>query len=172
MTEQSALNKANEGYQGVYFDPNHPDGYRIIRTDSKTGKTTMTLSDGVPTQEEAKTYTAAVTVDGNNNAFVFDFSFKGGPKNLKATLADDKQSLAFEDGNIWTKNYYKYDGIYKVTSGPGSENKDAYRVIRRNKPDILLEVNDTGNPADSKSCPMGKVGSLPLAFHVPNIPYL
>lgn len=166
MTEQSALNKANEGYQGVYFDPNHPDGYRIIQTSSKTGKTTMTLSDGVPkgSTEEAKTYTAAVTFDGKDS-FVFDFSFKGGPKNLKATLSQDKQSLAFEDGNVWTKNYYKYDGIYKVTSGPGSENlsKDAYRVIRKKRPDILLEVNDTGNPADSKFVD-GAIGSL---FSIP-----
>ena len=154
MTETSAANKANESYQGVYYDPNHPNGYRVIMATKDANKATMTLSDGVSKEaakagETAKTYDGiSVAVQGND--LVFDFGFKGGPKGIKGTLSEDKQSITFEDGNTWTKNYYKYDGIYKVTTGGDSLSPDAYRVIRKNGADITVEINDTGNPKDSK----------------------
>ena len=55
MTEQSAANKANESYQGVYFDPNHPDGYRVLMAvKGSDGKATMTLCDS--NEDGAKTF--------------------------------------------------------------------------------------------------------------------
>ncbi|KAL7531727.1 hypothetical protein ACHAWF_003891, partial [Thalassiosira exigua] len=44
VTPQSAANKAAESYQGVYTDPNHPEGYRVVMA-SGGGKAIMTLSD-------------------------------------------------------------------------------------------------------------------------------
>jgi hypothetical protein len=162
ITEQSAANKANESYKGVYFDPKHPDGYRVLMAvKGSDNKATMTLSDGVPkgSTDEPKTY-REIPVRVANGEFVFDLSFKGGPNDIKAKLSPDKQSITFEDGNTWTKNYYKYDGIYKVTSGGDpSLSSDAYRVVRKNGPEIILEIHDTGNPKDARFVD-GSVGSL------------
>lgn len=83
VTAQSAANKAAyaQSYQGVYSDPNHPEGYRIIMASDKGGAT-MTFSDGVakdaPEGTEAETYTnlpIAMKEGTNNNELTFDFSF-------------------------------------------------------------------------------------------------
>lgn len=166
ITAQSQQNKANESYQGVYSDPRHPDGYRVLKAvKGSDNKATMALCDGVPkgSTDEAKTY-RAIPVSVDNGDLVFDFSFKGGPKGIKGKLSPDKQSITFEDGNTWTKNANKYDGIYKVTSGGDpSLSSDAYRIVRKNGPDILLEINDTGNPKDTRFVD-GSVASL---FSIP-----
>ena len=166
ITEQSAKNKANESYQGVYYDPKHENGYRVLMAvKGSDNKATMTLCDGVPkdSTDEAKTY-REIPVSVDNGDFVFDFSFKGGPKNIKGKLSPDKQSITFEDGNTWTKNANKYDGIYKVTSGGDpSLSSDAYRIVRKNRFDIMLEINDTGNPKDTRFVD-GSVASL---FSIP-----
>lgn len=78
ITPQSAANKAAESYQGVYTDPNHPEGYRVIMASAKGA--TMELSDGVakgsPEGTEAKTYKKIpVANKGGSNEFVFDLSF-------------------------------------------------------------------------------------------------
>lgn len=170
VTAQSAANKAAyaESYQGVYSDPNHPEGYRIIMVSSSSGKkggaTTMTFSDGVakdaPEGTEAKTYkNIPVVMKEGSNELVFDFSFKGGPKGVVGTLSSDKQSITFPDGNTWTKNANKYDGIYKDPKYP-----NGYRIVRKLKStNTITEVNNTGNPKDSKFI-LGKHGSL---FSIP-----
>lgn len=69
ITEQSAANKAAESYQGVYSDPNHPDGYRVIMASGKGA--TMTLSDGGSGDETYKN----IPVGVNGNELSFDFGF-------------------------------------------------------------------------------------------------
>ena len=76
-TAQSVANKAAESYQGVYTDPMHPEGYRVIMASGKGA--TMTISDGVakdaPEGTEAKTYkNVPVGVKGNELSFDFGFS--------------------------------------------------------------------------------------------------
>lgn len=171
VTAQSAINKANESYQGVYYDPNHPTGYRILKAvKGSSTQATMTLCDGGVTtigEPEPTTFRdIPVVIDDsdNNNKLVFDFGFKNGPKGITATLSPDKQSLTFPDGNTWTKNFYKYDGIYKITTSGGSSlSPDAYRIIRKNGAEIIIEMNDTGNPKDSYLVD-GSVGTL---FSIP-----
>ena len=166
ITAQSQQNKVNESFQAVYFDPRHPDGYRVLMAvKGSDNKATMTLCDGVPkgSTDEAKTY-REIPVSVDNGDFVFDFGFKGGPKGIKGKLSPDKESITFEDGNTWTKNANKYDGIYKVTSGGDpSLSSDAYRIVRKNGFNILLEINDTGNPKDTRFVD-GSVASL---FSIP-----
>lgn len=161
ITAQSAANKAAESYQGVYSDPKHPDGYRVIMASSgKGGGATMTLSDGVskdaPEGTEEKTFKdIPVKIKDGNNELSFDFSFKGGPKDAVGTLSDDKQTITFGDGNTWTKNANKYDGIYKDPKYP-----NGYRIIRKFLgSNTLTEINDTGNAKDSKFI-KGQNGSL------------
>lgn len=125
---------------------------------------TMTLSDGVPKKApegtEAKTYKdVRVAVNESGDELVFDFSFKGGPKGVVARLSDDKQYLTFPDGNRWKKNANEYDGIYTDPNYP-----NGYRIVRQFKSmDTITEVNNTGNPKDSKFI-MGKHSSL---FSIP-----
>lgn len=69
ITAQSAANKAAESYQGVYTDPNHPEGYRVIMASGKGA--TMSLSDG---GSEDKTY-KKIPVGINGNELSFDFGF-------------------------------------------------------------------------------------------------
>ena len=69
ITPQSAANKAAESYQGVWSDPNHPDGYRTIMASGKGA--TMTLSDG---GSGAETY-KSIPVGVNGNELSFDFGF-------------------------------------------------------------------------------------------------
>eukprot|EP00580_Thalassiosira_gravida_P002769 CAMPEP_0201599658 /NCGR_PEP_ID=MMETSP0492-20130828/1026_1 /ASSEMBLY_ACC=CAM_ASM_000837 /TAXON_ID=420259 /ORGANISM="Thalassiosira gravida, Strain GMp14c1" /LENGTH=268 /DNA_ID=CAMNT_0048062277 /DNA_START=18 /DNA_END=824 /DNA_ORIENTATION=- len=150
-TAQSAANKAAESYQGVYSDPNHLEGYRVIMASSgKGGGATMTLSDGVakdaPEGTEEKTYkNIPVAITEGSNELSFDFSFKGGPKGVVGILSNDKQSITFPDGNTWKKNANQYDGIYKDANYP-----NGYRIIRKFKSTkTITEVNNTGNPKDS-----------------------
>jgi len=69
ITPQSAANKAAESYQGVYSDPNHPSGYRVIMASGKGA--TMTLSDGGSGDETYKN----IPVGVNGNELSFDFGF-------------------------------------------------------------------------------------------------
>ena len=71
ITEASAANiKAYEAsYQGVYSDPNHPEGYRIIMANGKGGAT-MTLSDG----NGGETY-KNIPVGVKDGELSFDFGF-------------------------------------------------------------------------------------------------
>lgn len=157
ITPQSAANKAAESYQGVYSDPNHDEGFRVIMASGKGA--TMTLSDGGSGDETYKN----IPVGVNGNELSFDFGFKGGPKGVIAVLSDDKQSITFPDGNSWTKNKNKYDGIYKDPKYP-----NGYRVVRKFRGDtkiinFITEVNDTGNAKDSVFCK----GSHASLFSIP-----
>lgn len=84
---------------------------------------------------------------------------EGGPKGVVGTLSNDKQSITFPDGNTWTKNANKYDGIYK-----DPKYAKGYRIVRKLKSmSTITEVNDTGNAKDSKFI-VGKHASL---FSIP-----
>ena len=69
ITAQSAANKAAESYQGVYSDPNHPEGYRVIMASGKGAR--MTLCDGGSGDETYKN----IPIDVNGNELSFDFGF-------------------------------------------------------------------------------------------------
>jgi len=111
--------------QGVWFDPKHPDGYRTIRVLKGCKGGVMTLSDGVSKEEMLeekveKTYNdIPVKLNDIDNNLTFDFSFKGGPKDVVGVLSDDGKKLTFPDGNTWVKNKYKFDGMYSVTDTTG-----------------------------------------------------
>ena len=46
-----------------------------------------------------------------------------------------------------------------TSGGDPSLSSDAYRIVRKNGSDILLEINDTGNPKDTRFVD-GSVASL------------
>lgn len=84
------------GIQGVYADPNHPDGYRVIR-DLGSAKLSIELADRV---NQKPTFLSGV-VNKNEGTVLINFTPKGGPKKLSAMLKENK--LIFPDGNVWTK---------------------------------------------------------------------
>ena len=84
----------SEGVDGIYSDPNHPAGFRVVRV--AKNKLYITLQDD-PKGEVID----VVGRKGKNGSYLIDFSSKGGPKDLAATVEDGK--IVFPDGNTWTK---------------------------------------------------------------------
>jgi len=153
-------------FQGVFYDPKHPDGYRTIIA-SKSGSAIMNLCDGVPkdSDEEEKTFSnLPVKVSSDGKTLTFDFSFKGGPKNIIATLADDGKSIVFEDGNTWIKNKNQYDGVYEDKQHP-----NGYRVLRKKKGSIMeVEINNVGIASRTKDSIYIK-GKHQSLFSIPTV---
>mmetsp|Transcript_26119 Transcript_26119/g.54504 ORF Transcript_26119/g.54504 Transcript_26119/m.54504 type:complete len:233 (-) Transcript_26119:46-744(-) len=85
----------NSGVDGIYSDPNHPDGYRVVRA-SSGGNVMITLQD-----EPSGPMVELVGKRSSNGDILIDFSPKGGPKDLAASFKGDK--LVFPDGNAWPK---------------------------------------------------------------------
>lgn len=112
---------------GVYSDPNHKAGYRIVRTVDKTN-VLVTLQDDI--DSPAITVPGKITPPsskGNNKAsIILDLSKKGGPKNFIAT-SKDATHISFPDGNTWTK-LGGVDGIYSDPNHP-----TGYRIVRATK---------------------------------------
>lgn len=86
-------------FEGSYSDPNHLNGYRHITV--KDGVCTLVGNDG-PGKPEW-TFVQEVIGGQNGTEMVIDFSPKGGPKNLLAKWDEERQGIAFPDGNLWKK---------------------------------------------------------------------
>mmetsp|Transcript_15954 Transcript_15954/g.22200 ORF Transcript_15954/g.22200 Transcript_15954/m.22200 type:complete len:183 (+) Transcript_15954:3-551(+) len=91
----SVVNAATTGevssssYQGVYSDPQHPKGYRILYGDSE--KATMKLADGPNSSDmyEIPVKVVSSNKDGVQQQLIFDFSKNGGPSNLVGVVDDN-----------------------------------------------------------------------------------
>lgn len=84
------------GIQGVYSDPNHPKGWRVVRVGAD-GRGTVQLQDG----ETGPVLNLSAKMKSKNSILFIDFSPKGGPTNVSATFRGNK--LIFPDGNEWEK---------------------------------------------------------------------
>lgn len=135
-SEKDATVAATGSFQGVFSDPKHPKGYRIL-VSKGSGSAIMTLSDGAPKDgSEAKLFSLPIKVKQDKKEgttlLSFDFSPKGGPKDIVGILSKDGNSISFPDGNTWKKNT-GVEGVYK----DGKDSK-AYRVIRKDKGSNLI----------------------------------
>jgi len=126
-------------YQGIFTDPKHPKGYRVLVGDSK--KAMMRLQD--EPNGEVFNVPVKITQDKKTKTtqYIFDFSIKGGPKNVIAVLGPTTPSssssntkatkttttLVFPDGNVWKKETGVL-GVYR----DGFDAKKT-RVIRKEK---------------------------------------
>jgi len=90
-------------WDGCYTDPEHPAGYRVIKTVGVSGMAMVQLQDGP--QGEICTLDAAIQEHesaGNvTYTLLIDFSAKGGGV-LPAVFTPGK-GLAFSDGSAWTQ---------------------------------------------------------------------
>lgn len=113
---------------GVYEDPKHPKGYRVILAKQGALTGTMQLRDGPDTE----LFVIPVKVKKDTKKGIslgIDFSVKGGPKDVSGTVSQVGNSgpirITFPDGNVWKKE----TGIEGVYSDPN--HPTGYQVIRK-----------------------------------------
>mmetsp|Transcript_21544 Transcript_21544/g.38580 ORF Transcript_21544/g.38580 Transcript_21544/m.38580 type:complete len:193 (-) Transcript_21544:452-1030(-) len=90
-------------YNGVYTDPNHTKGYRILIGNAESA--TIKLQDD-PSGNVYNLPAQMKVSDGVVENFSFDFSAKGGPSNIVGVFAKDREGIpiiTFPDGNSWKK---------------------------------------------------------------------
>lgn len=137
-------------FTGVWTDPKHPKGYRVLIRKSYT-VANMFLSDGVvvegtPTDtnknnKDSTTVATNTTPKTYSNIGVkvkddpkkgetyltFDLSAKGGPKKIVGTVVDHGNKIVFPDGNVWTKNVATaVEGVYATDPRVAGQ---GYRVV-------------------------------------------
>jgi len=120
-------------FPGVYSDPKHPKGYRVILSSGSK----MQLQD----DPAGKTFSIPIKVKNDKKAgtlLTIDFSPKGGPKNIVGTV-EKKGKISFPDGNVWSK----MTGIAGVYSDP--QHPKGYRVVRKDGAGIIVTLNDSGS---------------------------
>lgn len=156
-------------YQGIFTDPKHPKGYRVLVGDSK--KAMMQLQD--EPNGEVFNLPVKITQDKKTKTtqYIFDFSIKGGPKNVIAVLGPTTSSssntkaktttttLVFPDGNVWKKETGVL-GVYR----DGFDAKKT-RVIRKEK-GSKLTVDLIQSPTKTITV-SAKAGTPKVLFNFP-----
>lgn len=113
-------------WTGRYSDPNHPRGYREV---SLKGNALTIVGRDEP---EGPKWTLSATANGASAKI--DFSPKGGPPNLEATLQPN--GIRFPDGNLWTK-MSPWSGRYSDPSHP-----TGYRDVTVRGNALVIEGRD------------------------------
>jgi len=97
-TKQASLQAGRGGgklptlrVSGTWKDPAHPGGYRKITLQGKSA-----IVNGA--DEDGKPWKVRGTVNGNS--IIFDFTPKGGPKDVEGKFVVGK-GIVFPDGNTW-----------------------------------------------------------------------
>jgi len=130
-------------FPGVYSDPKHPKGYRVII--SAGSKVSMQLQD----DPAGKVFSIPIKVKNDKKVgtlLTIDFSPKGGPKNIVGTV-EKKGKISFPDGNVWSKT----TGIVGVYSDP--KHPKGYRVIRKDASGIVVALSDSGSTSKEITIP-------------------
>ena len=107
-----------------------------------------------------ETYTSYRSRTGQTSLTI-DFSVKGGPKDVVATLNKDS-SISFPDGNLWKKQ----GGVVGVYSD--GFNPERLRIIRAEKGDSLV-LDLLGGPNGPLKV-SGKIIKPDVAFDFPGKP--
>lgn len=145
-------------YQGVYMDPKHPKGYRLLVGDDK--KANVQLQDDF--KGEIFMLPVKIQTDKNKEEvkLAFDFSPKGGPKDAVAILGEKggTSTLNFPDGNVWKKET-GIIGVYKDGINPKN-----IRVIRKDKGSTLAVDLINGRKTTTISA---KSGASKVLFDFP-----
>jgi len=54
-------------------------------------------------QDESNGEVIDVVGTKKGDAYLIDFSSKGGPKDIEAKVTDEGKSILFPDGNVWSR---------------------------------------------------------------------
>ena len=138
MARNKGQSSLSPTINGIYADPNHESGYRVVRAIDKTNAV-VTLQD----EPSGPIFTFDGKIKNSKKdgtTLTLDLSPKGGPKDVVATFFDgDQKQLYFPDGNAWTKSA-GVDGIYTDPN-----HTDGYRVVRIAKDKMYITLQDEPN---------------------------
>ena len=150
-------------YNGVYTDPKHPKGYRLVVGTTKSA--TLTLQDDpndtvykIPVQVQPSTTNQV-------EQFVFDFASKGGPSNIVGEFAKDKEGIPIihfpaDGNNTWKKRETGPIGVYQDSNNP----KKNFVIRQLKGPELIVdEVESNG---DVNGIAKAKAGN-PFVFDFP-----
>ena len=101
-----------EGVEGVYLDPQHKAGFRVVRLAPAGGKGKNKTPAGLTVKLQDDPGAEVLTISATtakpketdapgSTTYNVDFTAKGGPKAVPAVFQGDK--LSFPDGNAWQK---------------------------------------------------------------------
>eukprot|EP00587_Corethron_hystrix_P008147 CAMPEP_0113323780 /NCGR_PEP_ID=MMETSP0010_2-20120614/16560_1 /TAXON_ID=216773 ORGANISM="Corethron hystrix, Strain 308" /NCGR_SAMPLE_ID=MMETSP0010_2 /ASSEMBLY_ACC=CAM_ASM_000155 /LENGTH=334 /DNA_ID=CAMNT_0000182847 /DNA_START=545 /DNA_END=1549 /DNA_ORIENTATION=+ /assembly_acc=CAM_ASM_000155 len=144
-------------YQGVYSDPKHPRGYRILTGDASKG--TMRLRD--EPAGELYTIPLKIRTDRKTGAtsLLIDFRVKGGPKDAAGTLGSDGRTLTFPDGNVWKKQEGPA-GVWR----DGFDSKNLRLIRKEGKGKLTVELLNGSKTVIVEA----KEGGKKVTFDFPN----
>jgi len=126
-------NPASFAFNGVFKDPKHPDGYRII-SGSANKEGTLTGQDDA--KSEVFKIPIQTTKDNKGKITLsIDFSSKGGPADVVATVNKDS-SILFPDGNVWKKE----GGVVGVYIDGYAPYPKYRRVIRQDGSKLTIDM--------------------------------
>jgi len=133
--KKAALDAKKFAFNGIFKDPKHPKGFRIITVaPNKAG--TMVLED----EPDGQVFTIPIKAFTEKTGEIkldFDFSLKGGPTCVIATVNKRDNSIKFPDGNVWQKETKGPAGVYIDGFAPYPKYR---RIIREteNKNDLTV----------------------------------
>lgn len=163
LAYNGALSKDVLSYNGVYSDPKHSKGYRVLVGDVNSA--TLTLQD----DPGGSVFNVPVKVDSKDGAvtrFAFDLSQKGGPQNIAGELGRDKEGIPIisfpDDGNSWKKRETGPIGVY----WNGSDPKQVMVLRPVKPPQLAVEFR---NGAEVTSTGSAKAGSSAITFDMQGI---
>jgi len=130
------------GVTGVFEDPGHPKGYRVIIAKQGALSGTMQLRDGL--DDQLFVIPLKIRTDTKKGISLgIDFSEKGGPKDVLGVVSQAQNGgalrITFPDGNVWKKET-GIEGVYSDPNHPAG-----YQVIRKGSGSTLtVESRDDG----------------------------
>lgn len=129
------VNTAKFAFNGVFRDPKHPKGYRVV-VGAANKEGTITLQDDptgevftLPIKANKDEVTGKITLN-------IDFSVKGGPSDVVAIVNKDS-SISFPDGNVWKKE----GGVAGVYVDGFAPSYPKYRRIVRQEKGSIIAVD-------------------------------
>eukprot|EP00928_Gymnodinium_smaydae_P060029 TRINITY_DN4357_c0_g1_i1.p1 TRINITY_DN4357_c0_g1~~TRINITY_DN4357_c0_g1_i1.p1 ORF type:complete len:617 (-),score=103.42 TRINITY_DN4357_c0_g1_i1:210-2060(-) len=135
IVSPALLAKASTSWPGRYTDPNHPGCPREIQVEGLS-----LLIDGKDEDDMPWRAVAKLNVEDAESGF-FDFSCKGGPRVIRATLQNDR--IDFQDGNSWQR-ISSPQGPKTIWPGQYADpnHPECKRAIRLEGLQIIIEGSD------------------------------
>jgi hypothetical protein len=156
-------------YQAVWFDPKHPNGYRILFGNDQ--KATLLLKNE-PSEEELVFPVKVIKEEGKETNLVFDFFGKKVVEGIFTRNRDKIRIISFDNNNnnnnYWmNKTFEGPIGVYKDSTN--SKRVIIIRQINNNKgSDCVVEFRDDGDNNNVTSTFTAKAGNTFTFFNFPD----
>jgi len=141
--------------EGTWSDPEHPRGYRTLSGSAALGSASGDVTIELQDDPDGPVLKLPATLSLDPPALVIDFSAKGGPSEVKATVDAAAGKLSFPDGNVWTKGPLPKEpalpdpakAVIASLQGTWSdpEHPRGYRTLYASPGGITIELQDETN---------------------------